>query len=228
MMKHYKRFVWIVSLLALSILACQVGGLGGGTTISGSGNVVSQEYDLTDFDQVDISHAFNVDVMQGESYSVIVSVDDNLVEHLNVVKQGNTLKIGLKPNFDYTVRNTTLNTEVAMPALTRIEASGASDVIANGFDSTNAFQVKLSGASTVVLTGSAGDLTVDVSGSSDADLAGFPVGGARVDASGASTVIVNVSGRLDVDASGSSDVYYLGDPTLGSIDTSGSSSVEPK
>ena len=227
-MKQYKRFVLITSLLALSILACQVGGIGGSTTISGSGNVVAQEYDLTDFDAVDISHAFNVDITQGETYSVIVKVDDNLVEHLQVVKQGNTLKIGLKPLQDFNVRNATMEAEVTMPALSAVEASGASDVTANGFESTNAFRVRLSGSSTAVLTGSAGDLTVDVSGSSDADLAEFPVGDARVDASGSSTVTVNVSGRLDVDASGSSDIYYLGSPTLGNIDTSGASSVEPK
>jgi hypothetical protein len=228
MMKHYKLFVWIVSLLALSILACQVGGLGGGTTISGSGNVVSQEYDLSDFDVVDISHAFNVNITQGESYSVIVRVDDNLMEHLEVVKQGNTLKIGLKPLQDYTVRNATMEAEVTMPELNGVEASGASDVIATGFESDRDFQVRLSGASSAVLIGSAGEVTVDASGSSDADLAEFPVGDARVDASGSSTVTVNVSGRLDVDASGSSDVFYLGSPTLGNVDTSGSSSVEPK
>jgi hypothetical protein len=39
---------------------------------------------------------------------------------------------------------------------------------------------------------------------------------------------VNASGRLDVDASSGSKVYYLGDPTLGEIDTSSGSIVEPK
>jgi len=227
-MKLDKRFVLIVSLLALSILACQVGGLGGSTTISGSGNVVTQEYDLTGFDAIDISHAFNVVVSQGETYSVIVRVDDNLVEHLNVVKQGSTLKIGLKPNLNYNVQNATLDAEVTMPALSGVEASGSSDVTATGFNSTNAFQVDLSGASTAVMTGSAGEVTVDTSGSSKADLAEFPVVDARVNASGSSLVTVNVSGRLDVDASGSSDVFYLGDPTLGTIDTSGSSNVAPR
>jgi len=227
-MKQYKRFVLIVSMMAFSILACQVGGLGGSTTISGSGNVVANEYDLAGFDAVDISHSFKVVVTQGEFYSVIVRVDDNLVEHLNVVKQGSTLKIGLKPNLDYTIRNATMEAEVTMPELTGVEASGSSDATITGFESTNALQVDLSGASTAVLTGSAGEVTVDASGSSEADLAEFPIGDARVDASGVSTVTVNVSGRLDADASGSSEVLYIGNPTLGTIETSGSSSVEPK
>jgi hypothetical protein len=228
MMKHHKRFVWIVSMLVFSILACQVAGLGGSTTISGSGNVVSQEYDLADFDVVDISHAFNVDIVQGESYSVIVRVDDNLVEHLEVVTQGDTLKIGLKPTLNFTVLKATMEAEVTMPTLSGIEASGASDATATGFNSDQTFWLDLSGSSTAVLTGSAGELTVDASGSSDADLAEFSVGDASISASGSSSVVVNVSGRLDADASGSSDVFYMGSPTLGNIDTSGASSVEPK
>jgi hypothetical protein len=80
----------------------------------------------------------------------------------------------------------------------------------------------------VVLSGSAGDVVVDASGASTIDLANFPVADARVDASGASKVTVDASGTLDADASGASHVYYLGSPRLGRIDTSGASSVKPK
>ena len=43
-MKQYKRFVLMVSVMALCILACQVGGiaLGDGRTVRGSGNVVEE------------------------------------------------------------------------------------------------------------------------------------------------------------------------------------------
>ena len=50
----------------------------------------------------------------------------------------------------------------------------------------------------------------------------------KVEASGASTAIVNVSGRLDAEASGASKVEYLGEPTLGNIDESGASRVVPR
>jgi hypothetical protein len=59
-------------------------------------------------------------------------------------------------------------------------------------------------------------------------LADFPVLNANIHLSGSSTATVAPTGRLDVDASGASHVYYLGDPTLGKIDTSGSSTVERK
>ena len=216
-------------------------------TITGSGNVVAQEEAITDFDKVDISQSFNVDITQGENFSVVVRVDDNLVKRLNVVKQGSTLKIGLDPNQSYTIRNATMEAEVTMPELVGLDVSGNSNARLSGFESTNSLVVDLSGNSelhgdiqagdtrfdvsgnsSITLSGSAGDISVDASGSSVVDLADFPATDGTVNASGASTVTVNLSGRLDADASGSSDVYYLGDPELGRTDTSGSSSIQPK
>jgi hypothetical protein len=79
-----------------------------------------------------------------------------------------------------------------------------------------------------MINGSAKDVTIDASGSSEVDLTDFPASDGTVDVSGSSTVTVNLSGRLDADASGSSDIYYLGDPTLGVVDTSGSSTIQAK
>lgn len=216
-------------------------------TITGSGNVITREEAITSFDKVDISHSFNVQIEQGENFRVLIRVDDNLVEHLNVVKQGSTLKIYLKPNRAYNIINATMAAEITMPELVGLELSGSSDASISGFDSSNSLVVDLSGNSTllgniqagdtrfdlsgnssVTITGSAGDLTVDASGSSEADLTEFPAINANVEASGASTVIVNLSGRLDADASGSSNIYYLGDPTMGELDMSGSSTIQSR
>jgi hypothetical protein len=208
--------------------------------------VVTQEEAISDFDKVDISHSFEVDIKQGEEFSVVIRVDDNLVEQLQVEKFGSTLKIGLKPGVSM-VSNATLEAEITMPELTGLDLSGASNATISGFKSTKNLTVDLSGASSLRgdieagdtsfdlsgssnanLIGSGGNLTLDASGSSDVDLSDFPVADAEIDASGASTVTVNASGRLDVDASGASDVYYLGNPSMGTIDTSGASSIEPK
>ena len=216
-------------------------------TLTGSGNLVTQEEAITGFDKVDVSHSFKVDISQGDAFSVVIRVDDNLVEHLQVVKQGSTLKIGLKDNRDFIISNATMEAEVTMPKLTGLDASGASHANITGFQSTEDLildisgssslagdisagdvSIDLSGSSEATLSSSGQDLTLDVSGSSELDLSDFPVADAKIDAGGASTATVNASGRLDVDASGASNVYYLGDPSLGTIDTSGASSVEPK
>jgi len=216
-------------------------------TITGSGDVVTQEEEITGFDKVDVSQSFEVDISQGEAYGVIIRVDDNLLQHLQVVKQGDTLKIGLKPGQIYSIRNATMQAEVTMPELTGLDLSGASHATITGFKSNRDLNVDLSGSSSlrgdiearnasfdlsgssdVTLTGSAQDVTVDASGSSDVDLTDFPIADAVVNVSGSSEATIYPSGRLDVDASGASDVYYLGSPTLGAIETSGSSTVNPR
>jgi hypothetical protein len=214
--------------------------------VGGSGNVVTLDEAITGFDELDISNAFEVDVSQGESYRVVVRIDDNLEKYLRLVKQGSTLRIGLEPDRPYNLANATLEAEITMPEMTGMTLSGASRVTFTGFESTSRLNVdvsgashlqgdietgnarfQVSGASQVTLAGSAGDVTIDASGASRLDLSDFAVKDAEVEASGASTVTLNPSGRLDAGASGASHVYYLGNPTLGKIDTSGASSVEP-
>jgi hypothetical protein len=213
--------------------------------ITGSGNVVTQEEPITGFDKVDISHSFDVDISQGEGFSVVIRVDDNLVEHLQVVKEGSTLKTGLDPNRNYTASNATLEAELTMPELTGLDLSSASQATISGFKSANDLSVDLSGASSLFgdieaaktsfdlsgssdakLSGSGQETTIDITAGSQIDLSNFPVASVTVKAAGGSTATVNSSGKLNADASGASQIYYLGDPILGEIDSSGSSSVE--
>jgi hypothetical protein len=194
---------------------------------TGSGNVVTEEFDLSGFDKVDVGSAFDVEIRQGDAFRVVVRVDDNVEQYLDVVKQGSTLRIDLKPHILTSLTAVTLEAEVTMPQLTGLELSGATNASVTGFESSEALRLNVSGASHAALSGSGGDLILDVSGASSADLADFPVGDANVEASGASNVTVNVSGELNAEASGASHVKYLGSPTLGTIDSSGGSSVKP-
>ena len=237
----FKSIILLGMLMAILLTGC------GQSPITGSGNVVTQEEVISGFDKVEVSHAFKVNISQGETFSVVVRMDDNLFEYLDVVKQGSTLKIGLKTD-RISRDDSTREAEVTMPDLTGLDLRGASQVTLTGFKSTNALnldlsaashlrgdieagdtQIDVSDASQVTLRGSAGDVTMDdVSGASTVDLADFPVTNANVTARDGSVITVNASGTLDVDARGASEVYYVGDPTLGEIETSDESSVEPK
>jgi hypothetical protein len=236
----FKSKTFVLFLAGILLAGC------GSIPITGSGNVVTQEEAITGFDKVDISYSFEANISQGDTFSVVIRADDNLVEYLQVVKEGNTLQIGLKPNHPE-IRSATLEAEVTMPELAGLDLTGASHVTVTGFKSAQALVVDASGAShlrgdieagdltfnldggsEVILTGSAENATIKASGSSEVDLSAFSVVDANVEAGGASQVAVNASGRLDVDASNSAQVYYLGSPTLGKMDTSGSASIEQK
>jgi len=240
-----KRFTLAFGLVLIALLAGCIAG--SAISITGSGNVIIREEDITGFDEVDAGHSFKVDIQQGEAFHVVVRIDDNLEKHLQIVKQGSTLKIGLKPGRSYNVRKATMEAVVTLPELVGVELSGASQGTVTGFESTRVLEIELSGASSlrgsietgdlrckasgsssVTLGGSGQDLTVDASGASQVDLSDLAVDDAEVEASGASIVTVNSGGTLDVEASGASRVYYFGNPKLEKINTSGGSSVERK
>jgi hypothetical protein len=237
--------IGLVILMALALVGCNV--LGGVIPdgVEGSGVIATQEYDFSDFNEVELSHAFQGTISRGDSFSVVVRIDDNLVDRLRVEQTGNRIFIGLEQTV--LTGQATLEADVTLPALTRVHTSGASSAQLNGFASTDDFRAEASGASrihgdlsagdvafnasgasTIALAGEGGNVTADASGASTIDLEEFAVVDAEVIASGASTVTVNASGQLDADASGASNVYYLGSPTMGDINTNGGSNVEQR
>jgi hypothetical protein len=106
------------------------------------------------------------------------------------------------------------------------EISGASHV--DGHLTAISSDIGLSGASRIKLTGSGGNIRLEGSGASDVDLKGYAVNNASIDFSGASHASMTVNGRLDVELSGASSLDYYGNPTIGSTDISGSSSMNHK
>jgi len=243
-MKRELLTIVVVTVLAVLVSACTPPNV---VVIRPSGNVVTREFEISGFDRIDVGHAFVVDVTQGEPYNVALRVDENVLEHLDVVKQGDTLKIGLKSGTTtaFSTTGITLEATVTLPELTGVELSGASHGRISGFESSKSLdaivsgashlsvditcsdaRLDISGASQVRLSGSAGDVRINASGASIVDLADFAVADARVEVSGASKATVNASGRLDAEASGASTVFYVGEPTLGTTETSGASSIQ--
>ncbi|MGH2619225.1 MAG: head GIN domain-containing protein [Anaerolineales bacterium] len=232
--------------LAAATLACTIS-VPSFSAVSGSGEIVTVTKDFIDFDRVEIGSAFDATVQQGDTFAIVIRIDDNLEEYLRVNQVGQTLELGLEPDRVFGLGSTTLEAEITMPTLSGVETSGASQITLAGFESSQSLRVvasgassvageiqagdtsmKASGASSISLAGGAANLALEVSGASSVDLEAFPVADLHAELSGASSAVVNVSGTLDVEASGASELSYLGNPTLGSVNTSGASSVIEK
>jgi hypothetical protein len=119
-----------------------------------------------------------------------------------------------------------LNIEDLKTGVVNLDMSGASDI--TGKVETSEGKFGLSGASNLKLSGSAAEIKIEASGASEVTLTDFPVVNADVELSGGSDAEIDVSGRLSIDLSGGSKLSYAGDPKLGSIDVSGSSSIVQK
>ena len=183
----------ILIVLAVVLAGC-------GTSQTGQG------VPLTDFDKVEISNGFHVDISVGGEYSVVLKVAEDVLGDIEAVKEGDTLKIRIRP-FHAIGRGASLKAEVTMPALTGLTLQNGSHVTASG---------------------SGGDVTFNISGGSHANLDNFTVENADLTASGGSHVTMNVSGRLDVEVKGGSHVRYHGEPQIGDIDLSSGSTFKKK
>ena len=179
-----KAVISIILVVALVTAALFSGCVFGAVT--GSGNLVTEEMDFTDFTRVEVSDAFEVEITQSSSYSVSITADDNLFEFIQVSKSGQTLKIGLKGGYGY--QSVTVRAKITMPKLHGLGLSGATQGTVAGFSSPDDFELGLSGASSVeIVNMAAGDIEFELSGASQVT-GGISAVDAQFDLSGASRV----------------------------------------
>ena len=214
--------------------------------ITGSGTLSRSTYPAAGFSGVQASQSFLVRIVPDPVYSVNITCDDNITRYLIVEHDGTgTLRLALAPGYNY--MGVTLIAEVHMPAVSAIDASGASTVnIDSGCTAPQGLRLVLSGASTCRLsnincgdlsvdvsgasqftgTGSAAAITLNVSGASHADVLNCAGTLATVSLSGASEAWVDVGTRpVNLSASGASTLYYGGSPALTVRDLSGASRI---
>lgn len=216
-----------------------------GIVVTGSGNLIAENYNFSDFTKVEAHNGFQLELTKSSTFSIEITVDDNVKEDLEVNKSGETLRIKLKGTRVYS--SVTLEAKITLPELYKIDLSGGSRADITGFSSSHDLLVELSGGSRVAgdiktgdvdfhlsggsqvnLKGTAEDLDVNGSGGSRMDLEAFSVDNADVNISGGGSATVNVNGTLDINLSGGSMVIYVGEPTMGDIDLSGSSTLRKK
>jgi len=134
------------------------------------------------------------------------------------IESKNTLDLNLSGN-------SVLDIEADSEAL-KCEVSGASK-LAGRLKVTHA-EFVLSGASRLMLNGSAKDVTLSGWGASKAEGEGFSAENARLFLKGASEAAIKATGQLDIDLSGGSRLTYSGNPVIHTISVTGASSLNHK
>jgi hypothetical protein len=231
-------FILAISLAAILLMAgCSSFGF-----IRGSGNVVTKEFGFQDFTRIEVANAFHFEITRADSFSVVVSTDDNLVSRLDLSQTGKNLTIKLKPA---SYSNAQTKAVITLPALEGLEISGATQGTVSGFQSASDFDLIASGASrlemdmesgktTIQVSGAsqvtgqikAQDMEIEASGASRCELSGT-AGKTRYEISGASQAITGslLLQSADVEVSGASKAVISTNGTL-DIDVTGASRLE--
>lgn len=218
-MKAVKLFFLMASTILFLLTGCRYF-----DGVKGNGNYISENRNIEDFSEIDISGAFNLFVEVGEEPSLKINTDENLHELIRTDVRNGRLIIDQKRNLR---SKEPIDIRVTTKDLRKIDGAGACDIIVNNVNNLD-FELNLSGATELRISGSTDNFNVELSGASKLFASNFLANFVRVEASGASKAEVNSDKSLLVNASGASKVNYFGNPSEIDYNLSGASSINRK
>jgi len=206
---------------------------------------LAQERKIGSFSEIVVSGGIDLFLSPDSKETVVVSARTEEYRDRIVTRvTGNRLEIYFDDKDRWHKTDMRLKVYVSFKTLSRLQASGSSDVYVNGIIKSDKLSLKLSGSSDFSGAVDVSDLDLDQSGSSDSKISGraasldIHVSGAsdvkafdlrsdvvNAKASGASDISITVNKEISAEASGSSDISYRGDGVTKNIKTSGSSSI---
>ena len=220
-----KNNVFII-LLVLLILIVFVG-----CAKRGSGNIIKEQRNVSNFNSIDLSGSSEAFITQGEKESVIVETDENLISDIITVVKNGELTLSLK-NW---IWPTTLKYHVTVKDINKVKLSGSGIIKSNNKLITNDMmfnlsgsgnidisveadkvQLKLSGSGQIMLTGKSNLNNILLSGSGMINGPDFISQKVIIKLSGSGSCLVNAVEELIVDLSGSGTVKYKGNPKVNS------------
>lgn len=214
--------------------------------IKGSKEIVTTKLNLKNFDQIYVSKAIEVEIHQANDFNVVIECNQNIEDKLDLQVERETLKIDLINSYNYS--NSTVLVKVHLPVLKKISASGASKVTIPNFVSenlemdiagatnikgqlkiSNNLYIEASGASQLLLNGTANHTQLSFSGASNFHGKNLIINTLLdVSGSGASKIESTVNGPINIELSGASHFSYYGNGSIQHQNTSGASVISKK
>lgn len=190
----------------------------------GSGNVKTENREVSGFKAVDISSAFEVEITAQKDFKLEIEADDNLLPLIKSEVEDGKLVIKTDKSFN---SGNPLKIRISAPDINSLELSGASKVNLVNV-SNESLSLDSSGASKIRIEGTTKNFSIEMSGASKLDAENLKAENVSVESSGASNMTVFVTNVLKADLSGATNVTYLGSPKSVEKKTSGASSLKEK
>ncbi len=186
---------------------------------------VKKDVPVTNFKQLEISSALNVEYIKGATYKIEISAPSRYLDKIKVVQKGQVLSLKLDCQSCNTKNGESFSIIVTAPEIEAVSVSGACAFNSNSTLKNEKLKLSVSGASTAKLDLQVNYLDLDINGASSANLSGTvkkvdaEVSGAStfkgktlqvetmtIQCEGVSNATVNVSGDLKANSSGMSNV----------------------
>jgi hypothetical protein len=189
MMNKHKRLVLVVLVIALSILACQFGGFG--TSVRGSGDVVEESRPVSGVTGVELATLGNLFIEVGDTESLRIEAEDNLMEYIETDVRNGTLRIDTQNNVNLNPREP-VNYFLTVTTLDSIEISSSGDIQAPDLEAES-FSIRVSSSGDLMMGDLEADtVSIDISSSGDV----------TIDMLTANTLEVDIDSSGDLDIAG--------------------------
>lgn len=201
--------------------------------VEGNGQVTTRNYDKNGFREIDLSGGMNLFISQGPDYSIRIEAESNLMDYIEVEKDGKELEVGVKRG--YNLRPTKgISVYITAPTFTELSIAGSGSIRSGSMISPDdelelsisgsgniVLDVKapnvsasISGSGSILLSGSTRTFDASITGSGDIKAFNLLSETAEIDITGGGNVEVAASRELDAEITGSGDIIYRGNPEL--------------
>lgn len=215
---------------------------------SGSGNVKTETRKVTDFHAIEIEYPAEVVITQGNTASIKVEAEDNVLPGLKTEVRNGRLDIFYRAEDGEHVNPTrTVKITIVVKELDDVQfssageltidglktykldfgLSGAGRVMVNNIDAKS-LSLDLNGAGSMDASGIADDLDLNISGAGSFNGGDLHSQSAKVNISGFGSATVWVDDELDANVSGAGSVNYFGSPSSVNKNVSGLGGINSK
>ncbi len=233
-------------LLSILFIFVTVSSFAQWETITGNGNVKKETREVAGFEGVALSGNMNVQLAYGNSNTIMVEGDENLLPYIETRVEDGVLQVRTKNKTGIKSKNK-LMVYVSLTKLTELRVSGSGNITGNGdfsndgktniavsgsgninvgINSFNETRIAISGSGNVTLKGkSTNNIDATISGSGNIDCSDVACNDVFAHVSGSGNIKVYANKSIDAKVSGSGNIYYKGSATNLNIKSSGSGKI---
>ncbi len=184
-----KRTIFFTMMFATLLLTACLGG-------RGSGDLITEEREVSDFDRVELAGEGELTITQGESESLTIEAEDNVIPNITSEVRNGTLVIGMNTRFwNHVVPTKPIKFDLTIKDLTDLSLSGSGEAKSSNLNTKN-LDLTISGSGRIEITTlAAEDIALTLSGS----------GELMIDTLSAKKIDATLSGSGEVELAGQVD-----------------------
>ena len=201
----------------------------GWETITGNGNLKKETRNASGYIGVSAAGSMNIQIAYGNSNSISIEADENLLSYIETSVENGILIIKTKKGYNLKTKNKMM-VDVSFTKLTVVKLSGSGNINGDGaftnsgkteihisgsgnmklgFDNFGEIETSISGSGNIDLKGrQCNNITATISGSGNIDCSEVRVNDVFAKVSGSGNIKVYTTKSIDAKVSGSGNVYY--------------------